>query len=163
MEEQLMKTRKRKIVVWIVFAIYLALLIKVILLKYPMSMIKHILNSSEISSLSFRIAHSNFIPFKTILEYLSKSQNMRISVKNILGNIVAFAPFGFLLSLLIGRINKFKSIILSAFVLSLMFEIIQLLTAIGTFDVDDILLNLLGAVLGYLFYQIFMRFIKENK
>lgn len=52
---------------------------------------------------------------------------------------------------------------LSAFVLSLMFEIIQLLTAIGTFDVDDILLNLLGAVLGYLFYQIFMRFIKENK
>jgi len=44
-----------------------------------------------------------------------------------------------------------------------MFEIIQLLTAIGTFDVDDILLNLLGAVLGYLFYQIFMRFIKENK
>lgn len=51
--------------------------------------------------------------------------------------------------------------ILSSFILSLVFEIIQLLTALGDFDVDDILLNVLGAVLGYLFYQIFTRFMKK--
>lgn len=156
-----MKTKKGKIVVWISFIIYLALLIKIILFKYPMSMIKEILKGCEIPSLSFRIANSNFIPLKSIFEFLFKSQNIRISVENILGNIIAFAPFGFLLSVLTDRMNKFKFVILSSFILSLVFEIIQLLTALGDFDVDDILLNVLGAVLGYLFYQIFTRFMKK--
>lgn len=156
-----MKTKKGKIVVWISFIIYLALLIKIILFKYPMPMIKEILKGCEIPSLSFRIANSNFIPLKSIFEFLFKSQNIRISVENILGNIIAFAPLGFLLSVLTDRMNKFKFVILSSFILSLVFEIIQLLTALGDFDVDDILLNVLGAVLGYLFYQIFTRFMKK--
>ena len=156
-----MKTKKGKIVVWISFIIYLALLIKIILFKYPMPMIKEILKGCEIPSLSFRIANSNFIPLKSIFEFLFKSQNIRISVENILGNIIAFAPFGFWLSVLTDRMNKFKFVILSSFILSSVFEIIQLLTALGDFDVDDILLNVLGAVLGYLFYQIFTRFMKK--
>ena len=61
-----MKTKKGKIVVWISFIIYLALLIKIILFKYPMPMIKEILKGCEIPSLSFRIANSNFIPLKSI-------------------------------------------------------------------------------------------------
>lgn len=60
-----------------------------------MPMIKEILKGCEIPSLSFRIANSNFIPLKSIFEFLFKSQNIRISVENILGNIIAFAPFGF--------------------------------------------------------------------
>lgn len=150
-----MRTKKVKTIVLILFTIYLLLLIKVILFKYPMPMIREILKGSEVSTLSFRILHSNFIPLKSIFTFLFNSKNIRISVKNLLGNIIAFAPFGFLVPVLTDRMSKFKSIIVSSFILSLMFEIIQLLTALGEFDVDDILLNVLGAIFGYLFYQIF--------
>ena len=44
-----MKTKKGKIVVWISFIIYLALLIKIILFKYPMPMIKEILKGCGLS------------------------------------------------------------------------------------------------------------------
>lgn len=150
-----MRTKKVKTIVLILFTIYLLLLIKVILFKYPMPMIREILKGSEVSTLSFRILHSNFIPLKSIFTFLFNSKNIRISVKNLLGNIIAFVPFGFLVPVLTDRMSKFKSIIVSSFILSLMFEIIQLLTALGEFDVDDILLNVLGAIFGYLFYQIF--------
>ena len=95
---------------------------------------------------------------KTIFYYLFKSDNIVISVKNILGNIIAFMPFGFLLPIATDKINKLKLIVISSFLLSLLFEIIQLLTGLGEFDVDDILLNVLGAVVGYMFYRISVRF-----
>ncbi len=64
-----MKTKKGKTIVLILFTIYLLLLIKVILFKYPMPMIREILKGSEVSPLSFRIAHSNFIPLKSIFTF----------------------------------------------------------------------------------------------
>lgn len=159
MSFKLMKTKKGKVIMGVVFSVYLALLIKVILFKYPMDMILTILKSDEISPLSVRIAKSNFIPLKTIFRFLFESHSVRISMKNILGNIVAFVPLGFLLSIVFNRLSKFKSIIFSSFILSLILEIIQLLTAIGDFDVDDVLLNVFGALCGYIFYRISARFI----
>lgn len=47
---------------------------------------------------------------------------MRISKENILGNIIAFAPFGFLLPVLTNRMNKLKFVILNSFVLRFVFE-----------------------------------------
>jgi len=158
-----MKTRKRKITVLIIFIIYLLLLTKVILFKYPLAMIRAILKDPRLWSLNSRILQSNFIPLKSIFEFLFRSQNTRISLINILGNVIAFIPFGFLFPLLMDRANKFKSIILSSFALSLTFEIIQLLTALGEFDVDDVLLNVLGGSLGYLCYRIFTCFIVMRK
>lgn len=157
-----MNIRKRKKIVFVLFAIYLVFLIKVILFKYPLPMIKTILKDFKLSSLRFRIEHGNFMPFKSIFEYLFNSKNIRISVKNLLGNIIAFMPFSFLMPLLTNRISKFKAIIISSFILSLSFECIQLLTGLGEFDVDDIILNVLGAVFGYLFYKIITEFVVKN-
>lgn len=67
---------------------------------------------------------------------------------------------GFLLPIVFYRINKFRTIILSSFILSLMFEGIQLLTGIGDFDVDDILLNVIGSIGGYILYRVFIRLFK---
>lgn len=157
-----MSIRKRKKIVFVLFAIYLVFLIKVILFKYPMPMIREILKGSEVSPLSFRIAHSNFMAFRSIFEYLFNSKNIKISVRNLLGNIIAFMPFGFFMPLLTNRISKFKAIIISSFILSLSFECTQLLTGLGEFDVDDIILNVLGAVFGYLFYKIITEFMVKN-
>ena len=73
---------------------------------------------------------------------------------NLLGNIVAFAPFGFFLPMLcrMGR-NLFGCVLLSA-LFSLAVETVQLFTKVGAFDVDDIFLNALGGLAGFLCYYL---------
>lgn len=162
MELDFIRSKKGRIVTWIVFCVYLALLAKVILFKYPINMILTILKSEETLPLSRRIANSNFIPMKTIINFLSGNQSLKISMMNLLGNIIAFSPFGFLLPIVFDRINKLRSVFISSLILSVFFEIIQLLTGIGDFDVDDILLNVFGSICGYLIFRLFIRFFSKK-
>ena len=69
---------------------------------------------------------------------------------NIAGNVVAFMPFGFCLPLIADHRIKFFGCMLYTFGLSLAIELIQLVSKVGSFDVDDLMLNTLGGVLGYL-------------
>ena len=155
MDFKLLQTKKGKIITSFILLIYLLLLVRVILFKYPLTMILAILKSNEISLLKLRLANSNFVPLKTIFYYLFVNRNAAISLRNLLGNIIAFLPLGFLLPVVFSRITKFRVILLSSLALSLTFEVIQLLTGIGDFDVDDILLNMLGSMCGYVLYRDF--------
>jgi len=68
---------------------------------------------------------------------------------NIFGNILLFVPFGSLMGLS-WRGKKGLGLTAGAsFAVSLCYEIIQLLYAIGEFDVDDVMLNVVGALAGY--------------
>ncbi len=71
---------------------------------------------------------------------------------NLLGNVIAFVPFGFCLPFF-SKIGKsfFGSIFLSA-LFSFLVESVQLVTKVGAFDVDDIFLNALGGFVGFLIY-----------
>ncbi len=69
---------------------------------------------------------------------------------NIFGNVVAFMPFGFFLPALFGRGQKLFLVVSESFLFSMCVEVIQLLTRRGSFDVDDLLLNTTGGLLGYL-------------
>lgn len=76
---------------------------------------------------------------------------------NVIGNIILFVPFGFILSNSI-KAKKIRHIIIPSFIVSLSAEIIQY--QIGrAFDVDDVLLNTMGALIGFMIY-ISMREIK---
>lgn len=76
---------------------------------------------------------------------------------NIFGNVIAFMPFGYYIS----RINKKAGpikVTLESCIFSLIIEITQLHYRLGSFDVDDIFLNTLGGILGYIvFYLIYGR------
>lgn len=91
---------------------------------------------------------NNFIPFKEMFRYRLGS---RLFLKNVLGNVLLFMPFGFFSSYYL----KFKKpwVILGlTLVTSFSIEVIQM--AIGrVFDVDDILLNIIGGYLGFLVYS----------
>lgn len=76
---------------------------------------------------------------------------------NLVGNIVAFMPFGYLVSLLMQERPRWYLILLLSFELSLGVELLQLATKMGSFDVDDMLLNSVGGVLGYAAYWLFVR------
>lgn len=90
----------------------------------------------------------NLIPFKTIIGYWT-FPNPRNTVINLLGNIVILMPVQFLL-MKIFDIKKFKISLIIDISLSLLIEIIQLITHAGVFDIDDIILNVLGMSLVYI-------------
>lgn len=73
---------------------------------------------------------------------------------NVIGNICVFIPFGILLPKLFVRCKNIFLTVLLSFELSLCVEIIQLVTKVGSFDVDDLLLNTMGGLCGFLIYTI---------
>jgi glycopeptide antibiotics resistance protein len=77
---------------------------------------------------------------------------------NVLGNVLAFVPFGFVLPLLHQSNKNFWYVLVTGFQFSLLVELVQLVAKVGIFDVDDIFLNTLGAVLGYVMYAVALRF-----
>ena len=92
---------------------------------------------------------SNFIPFKEILRYNIGSS---MFYKNVLGNMVMFVPFGFFVSYFL-KLEKMYSITLITLLTSVTIEITQLLIG-RVFDVDDLLLNLIGGIVGFLLYEL---------
>ena len=72
---------------------------------------------------------------------------------NLAGNILIFVPYGFFISVASRARGFFKTLFFSMG-LSLCVEIIQLFTRVGSFDVDDILLNTIGGVFGYIIFLI---------
>lgn len=96
--------------------------------------------------------HANLQPFFTIRLFSSKRVSSEYSYKNIGGNIIGFIPLGILLPILFPFFKSFLKVVGATFLLSLLFEMTQLLTGIGVFDVDDLILNTAGGIAGYLIY-----------
>jgi glycopeptide antibiotics resistance protein len=92
---------------------------------------------------------SNYIPFKEILRYDFGS---KLFIKNILGNMVMFMPFGFFIGYYIRTKKIFIPLIL-CILTSLTIEFTQVIIG-RVFDVDDLLLNCLGGILGFGFFRI---------
>ncbi len=97
-------------------------------------------------------ATNNFIPFKEILRYEFGS---KLFVRNVIGNMVMFLPYGLFASI-ISRPKKSYIIMFLVLVASISIEWVQM--SIGrVFDVDDILLNFLGGMLGYFLYVMLVK------
>ena len=109
-----------------------------------------------VTSTDFESYSNNFIPFKEIMRY---SYTSSLFYKNVLGNVLLFVPFGYFVNYIL---NNRKVIIatLITLITSLSIEIIQM--NIGrSFDIDDIILNLTGGIVGYFIYKIIYN-IKEK-
>ena len=90
----------------------------------------------------------NLTPFKEIIRYPITSVQF---IYNVIGNIVLFLPFGFFISDFIKAKKTYQILIISALI-SLTAELIQF--KIGrAFDIDDIILNVTGAIIGFLCYK----------
>jgi len=81
---------------------------------------------------------------------------------NIAGNIVGFIPLGILFPLLFVGLRRIWRTALMVFLVSLGFELTQLVTGIGIFDIDDLILNVTGGIIGYLLIILFIRKRKTN-
>ena len=88
-----------------------------------------------------------FLVYRDVLGY-------KAVLLNIVGNVVAFMPFGFILPEVWDQLNHWYKITLLGFVFSLCIEVAQLVSRVGSFDVDDLLLNTVGALTGYIIFVI---------
>ena len=96
----------------------------------------------------------NFIPFKEIIRFWSHRRQLgwEIVMINIVGNIGAFLPFGLFIPIISRRLRRAWKVVALGLLLSLTVEFLQLVTRVGCCDVDDIILNTFGTMLGYLLF-----------
>ena len=105
---------------------------------------------------SDRTYQYNLILFHEIRRFIIYRRQLGFAavVLNLVGNVIAFVPFGVFLPLLVKRTRSFVKTVLLGFEFSLFVEIVQLFGKVGSFDVDDILLNTLGVMGGYLLFRL---------
>lgn len=98
-----------------------------------------------------RVYRYNLIPFLEIRRFWIYREQLGVLAvfSNIFGNVIGFIPYGFILPVIAHKCRSGFFIILSGFSLSLVVEVVQLVTKVGCFDVDDLILNTLGAAIGY--------------
>lgn len=99
---------------------------------------------------------SNFVPFQEMFRY---DINSRLFVRNVIGNILLFVPLGWFITYYT-KTNKIYPAFFLSLLISFVIEFIQL--KIGrVFDIDDVILNVVGGIIGYLLYMLLYK-IKEK-
>lgn len=148
-----------------VMGIIIAVLLRV---TYLLSERKKIVLHDELFKLSFMIyilclfyvvtfqdvswSSHNFIPFKEILRY---DFGTSLFYKNIFGNMLLFLPYGIFIAKYV-KTDKLFVVFLLAFITSLSIEVVQFLIG-RVFDIDDIILNIVGCLIGFILYRWFKK------
>ena len=150
-----MKDNDNKRKIKIVFAAYTLIMLYLLLIRHRHPTLKDYLTWLRTSY--------NAIPFKTIRRFfrnLIKKQsfyNIRMFAVNIVGNIVMFIPFGVFLPLIFEKCRKFRWTMVYFGIGILLVELGQLFTTMGNCDIDDVMLNMTGAAIGYGVYKLLER------
>ncbi|OWA33617.1 hypothetical protein B9G55_19890 [Saccharibacillus sp. O16] len=99
----------------------------------------------------------NIVPFETIRLFARSADwdNIRAPFINLVGNVAVFIPFGVLLPILFRRCRNYLGFIGRFLLLILALELAQGVLGAGVADVDDLILNGIGATLGYIVYRVF--------
>ena len=135
----------------ILFCIYILLLIWIVLLKCNIYL--SITNGYfEFKTLTLKVRFDYYlIPF---IDYINNDSTQTfIKFKDGILNVIVFIPLGLYLSFFIKN-NKFIKVIFYTFLISLLFEIIQLFSLLGSFQTEDLILNTFSGLLGYIIYKI---------
>ncbi|WP_268318635.1 VanZ family protein [Bacillus inaquosorum] len=112
------------------------------------------------------VSGNNFIPFYFIVDVYHEGLQYYV-IRSIGGNLILLLPVGLLFPLLFKKLNNVKRILLTGFFISLFIELAQLSISVyirsvyRSFDVDDLILNTLGTVIGYWLFFILSMFYKR--
>ena len=129
--------KKVKIAIIILFVIYCALMI-ILLLGRPMAAARDI----------------SFIPFATTQKFFKMigkgdPAGIAVALMNLLGNIIMFVPAGYMMPCIFRTQRKFWVFILTFAGIIIVMETLQYFTARGTADIDDLIFNLAGGTAGF--------------
>jgi len=105
---------------------------------------------------------ANLVPFKTILPYLLGEMGLLIGAINLLGNIVLLMPIGFLVPFVFRNMTWKKTLVV-AVAAGFFIEGMQVVLHLGIFDIDDVILNAIGVLLGYWVFAILANWVRSGK
>ena len=132
---------------------------RVLLVAYFALLIFFMFFSDELGrKMGTGVRRMNTHPFNEIRRFWAMrfTYGWKYTLMNIGGNILIFVPFGFLIPM--SSKNKITRNFFVVTLLAIMFsgaiEVVQILTKVGAFDIDDIILNTAGAITGYIVYAI---------
>jgi glycopeptide antibiotics resistance protein len=150
-----------RIFLWLMLLVYLAVLAKLILFKKSPGFIKrHFQHHYSWQQAKNNMHKANLKPFTTIKLYMNTRGNPEYASHNLWGNTLGFIPMGFILPLLFVRLRTAFRTIFSVFLFSLAFESFQLFSMLGIFDIDDLILNTLGGLIGYLLFWLLSKLVR---
>lgn len=146
-------SRRLRAITWVILVAYLALLIKVVLLKHQGvgEFVDGLLGDGH----GWRSA--NLLPFRSIGGYLVSGIDGWRKAGNILGNIGVFVPLGVLLPALLRSRRRMLVTLVLGLALSIVLEALQWFGYAGVADIDDAILNLTGTGLGLGVYALLRR------
>lgn len=98
----------------------------------------------------------NLVPFRTIRNYVKYSGFLH-TMTNIIGNIIIFVPFGILVPEIFPKTRNLLKILVITSITSFFVEFIQFFIG-RSVDIDDLILNVLGSVIGYFVWKKILRF-----
>ena len=130
-------------ILWTVFIIYCFVLVYVLFLSRG--------TRDGYTFAEYMRRFTNFIPFKTIVEYVKRYIDgyRNLSVLNLLGNLALFVPMGMALPCLSRKLNRFWKVTLTVLGMVVVVELVQGLLRVGSIDIDDVIFNVVGAMVGY--------------
>ncbi|KTD88083.1 VanZ family protein [Paenibacillus etheri] len=141
-----MNTKKERLLstfAWVIFIVYLLVLVRIVLFK-----------DTQIYNLFVMIGHGqrvlNIIPFASTFEMM-RTIGLLHNLQNIAGNLAVFFPMGIFIPLLMNK--GFKQTVVIVIGISVSIEVVQYILAIGISDIDDVILNTVGAIVGWSVFQ----------
>jgi glycopeptide antibiotics resistance protein len=150
---------KKRLLPAIILIAYSAILIKVMVFK-DMPLIR--IGPLMLNFGGTQEGPANLIPFKTIFPYLLGEKGLMIAIINIAGNIALLVPIGFLIPFIFQNITWKKTIVI-AIAAGFTIEGMQVLLHVGIFDIDDVILNALGVMIGYWAFVILTNWMHSGK
>lgn len=145
-----------KMIITVLFVIYMIGLFKIILFKT--------VSIQQLFGTYTKRRSLNLIPFKTITEYIVDYKQLGIfnGVSNVMGNIIVFIPLGYMVPMIFKKFSKLNKVFMVSAMLSLFFEVSQYIFGIGSTDIDDIILNAFGGVIGYVLFVYLKKFFTKK-
>lgn len=143
---------------WVLLLFHLAILTKFIIFKKPLGFVKrHLVDLTQhYRWKSFKTnihdGHLNIKPFHTIKMYMADNMPVKLAFLNLIGNVAGFIPLGILLPFLFIRLRSVFATTAAVFFISCCFELLQLFGMLGVCDIDDLILNTLGGMIGYFIF-----------
>lgn len=148
--------KKHKIIIrtvsWILFLLYLVVMVYFLFFSEMLGM-----KPSD-------TYHYNLKPFTEIQRYIVYYRRLGgfFVLLNLIGNVLCFMPLGFVLPVLSYKNRGIFKVTFICFMCSVTVELIQLVSKLGSCDVDDVILNTSGGILGYICFVICMFIFKRK-
>ncbi|MCL1819336.1 MAG: VanZ family protein [Oscillospiraceae bacterium] len=137
---------KKKLICLIIFMTYISIVLKLTVFRFGFLYDKRQLNATI------------FIDLINVYRNVGTGVFLRL----FLGNIGWFVPFGFFLPVLLKK-ERFSAVIITGFLFSLSIETLQYVFRKGVAELDDLILNTLGVVIGYLIYKLTLTLFRKRE